>query len=98
VNLVANDAARKVYGSVVSGNYFDAFGVKPEIGRMLLPEEDRFPGMHAVVVISYVLWQCVFDNDSSVVDKDNDSSTTYNAQRVAGQSQDRICLWEYQKQ
>ena len=41
----------RVTGEIVSGNYFDVLGVRPALGRFFLPEEDRTPGLHAVVVI-----------------------------------------------
>jgi hypothetical protein len=46
-----------VIGQIVSGNYFDALGVRPALGRFFLPEEDRTPGTHPVVVVSHGLWR-----------------------------------------
>jgi hypothetical protein len=60
----------KVWGLLVSGNYFDALGVKPALGRTFLPEEDKTRLSHPVVVISHSLWQTRFGGDPSIVDSD----------------------------
>jgi putative ABC transport system permease protein len=54
-------------GSLVSGNYFDVLGVKPVLGRVFLPEEDRTPGTHPVVVISHNFWRNRFDSDPNAI-------------------------------
>jgi hypothetical protein len=43
----------KLWGYVVTGNYFEVLGVKPAIGRLILPEDDKQVGGHPVTVISY---------------------------------------------
>ena len=42
---------------LVSGNYFDVLGVGAAAGRTLGPDDDRTPGSHPVVVLSYAFWQ-----------------------------------------
>ncbi len=54
-------------GAVVSGNYFDVLGVKALIGRTFLPEEDRTPNAHPVVVLGHGLWQRRFGADRAVI-------------------------------
>jgi putative ABC transport system permease protein len=56
-----------VLGSLVSGNYFDVLGIKPALGRSFLPEEDRTPGAHPVVVLSHGFWQSRFNSDPALV-------------------------------
>ncbi|HKC88969.1 MAG TPA: ABC transporter permease, partial [Blastocatellia bacterium] len=65
----AGDDARAelVWGELVSGNYFDVMGVKPMLGRGLLPEEDRAPNAHPVVVLSHSLWHRRFKADPGVM-------------------------------
>jgi len=67
----AGDAERAevVWGELVSGNYFDVMGVKPLLGRGFLPEEDRTPNTHPVVVLGHSLWQRRFGADASIVGK-----------------------------
>ena len=41
LNLGRGGRPERVWGAIVSGNYFDVLGVKALIGRTFLPEEDR---------------------------------------------------------
>ena len=50
----------RTHGQLVSGNYFSALGLKPEIGRFIRPEEAERAGTEPVVVISYDYWQTRF--------------------------------------
>jgi predicted permease len=59
--------AEVVAGVLVTGNYFDVLGVRPVVGRAFLPEEDRTPEAHPVVVIGHSLWQRRFGGDPGVV-------------------------------
>ena len=49
------EGSRPALGEIVTGNYFQVLGVKPLIGRTLLPDDDR-PGAPRVTVLSYRLW------------------------------------------
>ena len=60
---------KQLFAEVVSGNYFDVLAVKAEHGRTFLPDEDKTPGTHPVVVLSYAAWQREFGGDPSVVGK-----------------------------
>ncbi len=44
------------------------FGAKPLLGRLLLPEEDQ-PGKPAVAILSYRLWQRLFNSDPHIAGK-----------------------------
>ena len=59
---------QRVYGELVSGNYFEVLGVKPILGRVFLPEEygDK-PGAYPATVISERLWRGRFGADPGVV-------------------------------
>jgi predicted permease len=57
----------RVWGYLVSGNYFEVLGVQPFLGRYFVPEEDQTPGSHPVAVISYGCWQKRFASDRSIV-------------------------------
>jgi len=65
--LSEGDQAERVQGMIVSGNYFTALRVRPALGRGFLPEEDKTPGTHPVVVLGYGLWQRRFDAAPGVV-------------------------------
>jgi predicted permease len=59
----------RVWGSLVSGNYFDVLGMRPILGRAFAPDEDRAPGADPVVVISHRLWRRRFAADPSLIGK-----------------------------
>jgi predicted permease len=58
----------RVDGELVSGNYFQALGVKPAIGRVFSsPEDDRVYKGHPVVVLSHPYWMTRFAGDPGVI-------------------------------
>ena len=57
----------RIWGYLVSGNYFDVLGVQPFLGRYFTPEEDRTPGAYPLAVISYGCWQKRFASDRGIV-------------------------------
>ena len=67
LNLGRGGKPERVWGAVVSGNYFNVLGVKALIGRTFLSEEDRTPNSHPVAVIGYGLWQRDFGADPKVI-------------------------------
>jgi putative ABC transport system permease protein len=59
LNLTGEGEPQRLIGVKATAHYFDVYGVKPILGRMLLPEEDAV-GKNHVVVLSYGFWQRVF--------------------------------------
>jgi putative ABC transport system permease protein len=54
-------------GSVqVTDGFFDTLGVRPQVGRLFRPEDDR-PGATRVVVLSDGIWRRRFGSDPSIV-------------------------------
>ena len=47
----------RLWGFIVTGNYFDVLGVRPALGRLIAASDDRTPGAHPVAVVSYRYWQ-----------------------------------------
>jgi predicted permease len=66
-SIGGNGQPERVWGQVVSGNYFRLLGVNPVLGRAILPEDDRVVGRDAVVVLSHALWQRRFGSDTKVL-------------------------------
>src|SRR5580704_12523379 len=56
VNLVHQGQSESVAAEVVSGNFFDTLGVRPERGRLLTASDDVVKGGHPVVVLGYAFW------------------------------------------
>ncbi len=57
----------RAYGLLVSGNYFDALGLRPAAGRFFRPEEVTKPGGDPVTVISHEYWQSRFAGAATAV-------------------------------
>jgi predicted permease len=54
-------------GQLVSDNYFDLLGVRPERGRTFTYEEATKPGAHPVVVVSHHFWEQRLGSDPGVL-------------------------------
>jgi predicted permease len=62
------DHAERVWGELVSGNFFAVLGVKPEVGRLFLPAEYAdAPGKFPIAVISDRFWRSHYAADPSIV-------------------------------
>jgi putative ABC transport system permease protein len=68
VNLTGAGEPERLTGSLVTANYFRAFGVAPALGRAFGPDEER-AGPAPVAVLSDGLWRRRFGGDPSVVGK-----------------------------
>src|SRR6202049_4130936 len=64
-----HDQTERIYGDLVSGNYFDVLGVHAAIGRTFTPEDDRKPAAEPVVVLSYGYWKRRFGADPGVLNQ-----------------------------
>ena len=51
----------------VTGNYFDAFGIQPYLGRFIHPSDERGPNSAPYIVLNYAYWQTHFQNDRGVI-------------------------------
>jgi predicted permease len=69
LNLNVNGESQRIWGEIVTGNYFDVLQVRPALGRGFLAEEDRTAGTHPVVVISSALWRHQFSADRAIIGK-----------------------------
>ena len=59
-----------VDGEYVVGDFFSVLGVKPAIGRLIGPEDDRMGGAHsAVAVVSWSFWKSRFNLDPQILGK-----------------------------
>jgi macrolide transport system ATP-binding/permease protein len=51
----------------VSGNYFDALGIRPYLGRMIHASDEHGPNSAPYIVLSYGYWQSHFQGDRGVI-------------------------------
>ena len=61
--------SQSMWACYVTGNFFDAMGIKPALGRFTLPSEGSVIGADPVLVISYAYWKSRFNGDPNVVGK-----------------------------
>ena len=64
-NLTKDGPPELVLGRGVTPNFFEVLGVRPVVGRLFTPADDRI-GVN-VVVISHALWQRRFGGDPDIV-------------------------------
>jgi putative ABC transport system permease protein len=64
--LTGRGEPERVEGRWVTAGFFDVLGVRPALGRPLLPDDDR-PGAPPVVVLSDALWRVRFGADPGII-------------------------------
>jgi predicted permease len=69
INVVLNGQAEIAKAQRVTGNFFAVLGVNTLLGRTITEADDKVPGAHPVVVISYRYWQRRFASDPAIVGK-----------------------------
>ncbi len=70
LNLSRDGVNERLWGYAVSGNYFEALGVRPALGRLISPGDDLAPGAHPVAVVSHKYWIRGFGGDPKVIGKE----------------------------
>lgn len=68
LNLTGSGEPERLTSSGVTGNYFQALGVKPMLGRTFQLENEK-PGSDQVTILSHQLWQSHFGGDPNIVNK-----------------------------
>jgi predicted permease len=67
LSLSYDGVNERLWGYLVSGNYFETLGVKAARGRTISTEDDRSPGAHPVAVLSYKSWQKRFGSAPDII-------------------------------
>ncbi len=65
--LQTKDGTQAVWGNEVSGNYFGMLGVRPVLGRLIGPSDDKNPGASPYLVLSYACWRDRYAGDPQIV-------------------------------
>jgi predicted permease len=65
INL--NGRSHSILADYVTGNYFDALGLRPAMGRLFLPSEGKVPGADPVIILSYSFWKAQLGGDPALV-------------------------------
>jgi predicted permease len=66
-NLASGGQTESGRGALVSGSYFPLLGLRPALGRLLSPDDDRTIGESRVVVLSHAFWQTRFAGRGDVL-------------------------------
>ena len=69
LSLSHDGVNERLWGFLVTGNYFETLGVKAALGRVISADDDRSPGAHPVAVVSYKCWRQRFGGDPGVIGK-----------------------------
>ncbi len=57
----------RVWGYETSGNYFDALGIQPYLGRVFHASDEHGPNSAPYIVLNYSYWHAHFQDDRGVV-------------------------------
>ena len=68
-SLGFNGTTERTTGELVSGTYFPVLGIGAAVGRVFTPDDDRVPGGHPVLMLSYDFWRSRFAGDRSIAGK-----------------------------
>jgi predicted permease len=69
MNVAASDRPVRVFGQMVSADFFNTLGVTVAKGRGFVPAEDEGRGAHPVAVLSDQGWRLHFGSDPDIVGK-----------------------------
>lgn len=67
--LSVDGKSARMWGNYVTGNYFAMLGLRPALGRLILPSEGQRPGADPVLVLGYSYWKQRFAGDAGIVGK-----------------------------
>jgi predicted permease len=67
VGVNAGKEPSRAWAFEISGNYFEALGVRPHLGRVLQPTDEHGVNSVPYVVLSYGYWNSHFQSDPDVV-------------------------------
>ena len=65
--LAVDGKSQPMWPSYVTGNFFDLLGIKPALGRFILPSDGSAARADPVLVLSYAYWKSRFNCDPSVI-------------------------------
>jgi predicted permease len=69
VSVAFRGQTERADAEIVSGNYFETLGVRPALGRVLLPPDTAVEGSNPVVVLGYGYWKKHFGGDAGVLNQ-----------------------------
>ena len=67
--LSISGSSERMWTNFVTGNFFNMLGIRPALGRLILPAEGRLAGADPVLVLGYSFWKAHFGGDPNIVGK-----------------------------
>src|SRR5262245_51810251 len=67
MSLGGSDGAERIFGDMVSTNYFAVLGARPHIGRLFTLDDSEQPGGAPFAVLSHQFWRRRFNSDPAIV-------------------------------
>lgn len=67
--LTVDGQTKPIETEFVTGNFFSMLGIRPTLGRFILPSEGAEAGEDPVIVLSYRYWATRFGRDPSILGK-----------------------------
>ena len=69
MGLTLGGSSERVFGNLVSANFFDVLGTRPALGRFFRPDEDVVPGERPVAVLTHRFWTRRLGADPAVLER-----------------------------
>jgi predicted permease len=70
MSLDQTSGAHRIWGYLVTGNYWQSLGIKPTLGRFFTAAEDVQPNASPYAVLSFSCWQNRFAGDPAIAGKE----------------------------
>ena len=67
VTLTGGARPERLWGTLVSANYFGVLGARPALGRLFLPEDEGAEGASPVIVLTHDTWRGRFASAPDIV-------------------------------
>jgi macrolide transport system ATP-binding/permease protein len=67
LTMLRGNAPERLFGELVTGNYFETLGLRPARGRFFLPSEGAVPGAAPVLVMAHGAWKHRFGGEANIV-------------------------------
>ncbi len=67
--LSIDGTSQPMWSNFVDGGFFSLLGIKPVLGRFILPSEGNVAGADPVLVLGYSYWKSRFSGDPNIIGK-----------------------------
>src|SRR5262245_27600286 len=67
MSLGGRDGAERIYGELVTTNFFSVLGTRAAAGRLFTRDDSEQPGASPIVVLSHHFWRRRFNSDPAIV-------------------------------